>query len=464
MAKTLTNLDAFRTVSRDFASRQSPTATVFNVLALVAFASILIMELVSFERTIWATDVSVEKEMDDSLSIQFDIEVHAIECLHLRFAVWDQFGGIKVAPETKLLYFPLDLTGKNIAEAREVYAASSEATLASAAVLSRKGARPSPPAWASTSSELVRDGLSATTGAQDVTYILFFADWCPFSLDAGPVFDAAAAAVAGKHPHRDGVLEVKFFKVNCASHSELCRNANVDLFPTLRGYRRDGAVEDIRDGYTTEAIKAHLQRRLAGDSSFMAPPIFPGGCRLQGMVNVSRVPGRFSLVAESGNHSLNPSVANVSHTVHHFSFGSTAADSFTKSRIKNVKKVKEYAVVAEHLTPIDGRTFTTERAFEAPEHYLKVAHTKMGKKKALYQLTHTSQNRKIKGLERQLVPHIRFSYDFSPLTVSIQKRDKPWYEFLTSLIGLLGGSYTVVQLCGGATGSLAAALKGDKGQ
>jgi hypothetical protein len=44
------------------------------------------------------------------------------------------------------------------------------------------------------------------------------------------------------------------------------------------------------------------------------------------------------------------------------------------------------------------------------------------------------------------VPEGRFSYDLSPMAVVIKKKGKRWYEFITSICALIGGTFTVVGL------------------
>jgi ABC-type transporter Mla maintaining outer membrane lipid asymmetry permease subunit MlaE len=44
------------------------------------------------------------------------------------------------------------------------------------------------------------------------------------------------------------------------------------------------------------------------------------------------------------------------------------------------------------------------------------------------------------------VPQAVFQYDLSPIAVSLQRKGKRWYEFLTSLCAIIGGTFTVVGL------------------
>jgi Endoplasmic reticulum vesicle transporter len=44
------------------------------------------------------------------------------------------------------------------------------------------------------------------------------------------------------------------------------------------------------------------------------------------------------------------------------------------------------------------------------------------------------------------VPEARFSYDISPMAVLVKKKGKHWFEFVTSMCALIGGTFTVLGL------------------
>ena len=44
------------------------------------------------------------------------------------------------------------------------------------------------------------------------------------------------------------------------------------------------------------------------------------------------------------------------------------------------------------------------------------------------------------------MPQARFSYDLSPMSVNIVRKGKHFYEFITSMCALIGGTFTVVGL------------------
>lgn len=52
------------------------------------------------------------------------------------------------------------------------------------------------------------------------------------------------------------------------------------------------------------------------------------------------------------------------------------------------------------------------------------------------------------------VPEARFSYDLSPTAVVISRAGRRWYEFITSLCAIVGGTFTVFSLMDGVMHTL----------
>merc|ERR1711920_673040 len=154
-----------------------------------------------------------------------------------------------------------------------------------------------------------------------------------------------------------------------------------------------------------------------------------------------------------GNVNVNPALTNVSHLVNHISFGEKDAKSWATRQ-----KIPKDMIT--HITPLDGKRFIVERFHEAPQHYLKVVSTHIqGKKNVFYQMTHTDRTRKLRRENMGATPQARFTYDFSPMAVVVKPKSKRWYEFLTSLFAILGGTYTIVELTSGAVDTVGSAVK-----
>merc|ERR1712032_505513 len=166
--------------------------------------------------------------------------------------------------------------------------------------------------------------------------------------------------------------------------------------------------------------------------------MFSEGCRLMGHLEVSRVPGVLYFHAvHSQDKTLNLAFTNVSHHVHHLSFGEAPRRSI-------------YALPAEykrHVNPLDGKTFVSPKFHLAPQHYIKVVHTRF---EALglrsYQQTHQWS---VHPSDRRHAPHARFSYDFSPVEVLVTKSQRRWYDFVTHVFAIIGGAFSVTSILHG---------------
>ncbi len=159
------------------------------------------------------------------------------------------------------------------------------------------------------------------------------------------------------------------------------------------------------------------------------------GCQIQGVLEVPRVPGHFSILPTSrGNRSLDQKGTNVSHTVHHFGFSSGKNEQYVDQHVEQMH------LPTSSLYPLDKRMFAAERTHEAPHHFVSAITTRIENLPApLYQLTH---NTRIASIPADEVPYARFTYEISPMMVSIVTIKKHWYEGLTNLFALLGGTYT----------------------
>lgn len=166
--------------------------------------------------------------------------------------------------------------------------------------------------------------------------------------------------------------------------------------------------------------------------------MFKEGCRLNGFVEVARVPGTVHFQAQhSKEKTLNLAFTNVSHTVHHFSFGENPRRSM-HSLPSDYKK---------HINPIDGRTFSVDKFHKAPNHFIKVVHTRFAESGIRsYQQTHQHS---VRTLQRHSVPQAKFSYDLSPIEVVVSKGGRRWYDFVTQVFAIVGGCVSVVSMTTG---------------
>lgn len=168
------------------------------------------------------------------------------------------------------------------------------------------------------------------------------------------------------------------------------------------------------------------------------------GCSISGTLWVHRVPGAFHVIAKSDAHTFDAANTNTSHIVRHLSFGAPLSPSV-------MHRVPRDVAAAIH--PLDGRSFVNTAGAQSHEHYIKVVSTHyrtgtlVGTRDVLgYQQSVSS----MKFDAAPAVPEAKFSYDLSPTAVVIQQAGRRWYDFLTNLVAILGGAFTVFGLLDGA--------------
>merc|ERR1712050_513399 len=96
----------------------------------------------------------------------------------------------------------------------------------------------------------------------------------------------------------------------------------------------------------------------------------------------------------------------------------------------------------KHVSPLDGQGFSTSSFHEAHEHHLRVVSTVTSSGLA-YQFSHYGR---LQRLNESVIPQARFHFDLEPFAIQFTTEHKKWYDFLTSLLAILGGIFVVMRL------------------
>jgi len=259
-------------------------------------------------------------------------------------------------------------------------------------------------------------------------------------------------------------------KIDCMAEADLCREARVLAFPTLRWYQRGVPIApDYKMDRTVASLVGFAKRKLDMDEKYkdwesktpnadeeektrkrqlylQDRPDHPA-CQISGHLLVNRVPGNFHIEAKSKSHNLNAAMTNLSHVVHHLSFGEPL---MTGKNSRGVQRIlKQVPEEHQQFAPMDDHFYVTKDYHQAFHHYIKVVstHMNMGKSKkkklTAYQFLEQSQ---IVFYDDVNVPEARFSYDLSPMSVVVEKKGRKWYDYLTSLCAIIGGTFTTLGL------------------
>jgi len=445
-SKWAANLDAFRSVPKDLAEATVHGA-LLTAIAVVTCSVLFMCEVTAFLSAKPRTDIVLDSNQDSLLRINFDVHMLDMACDHLTVGVWDAFGTERMNITRNIQKQRIDHRGQDKGHA---YSEDELVELEfSDQSFTKEELQELDSDWSSSSDQFKHDNFQTVVDSHDFTFVNFYADWCPHCRMFGPIwtqFEDKVNKGEDTIKDADGVkANIRVLKINCVDFEETCQDQKVQSFPSIRLYRR-GQKEhqwvDYRgrrefDGLSTFAHEEVGKRHMHTGATYHE--IFSEGCRLKGSLEVARVPGTVHFQAmHTNDKTLNLAFTNVSHHVHHFTFGENP-------ELSMAQLPKEYR---KAINPIDGRTFIAPKFHMAPHHYIKVVNTRFDQSHLRsYQLTHQWNTRTI---QRKQVPQAKFSYDLAPVEVVVRKGDRRWYDFVTSIFAIIGGAFTVMSMTSGA--------------
>jgi len=240
---------------------------------------------------------------------------------------------------------------------------------------------------------------------------------------------------------RDGAERtVRLIKMNCVDFKHICYEKGIDAYPMLRLYKADGTFSLFEGKRDKDELTRWLERTVKMKSYGWASnhEVFERGCNVKGHVSVPRVPGALELMAGGNEQALNPSMTNVSHLVKHFAFSDPDHGKDHRRMFSMLPKE-----LRKHTTPLDGRNYVTQQFHQVWTHDFKVVGSVNSKNQMVYQFTH---QHRLSIVEKTVVPQARFHFDIEPFAILISKDEKKWYDFVTSMMAMLGGVFAMMRL------------------
>jgi len=446
----LRDYDLYRKIPKDL-TETTIHGSILSICAIIFMLSLFVAELWAFLTLQTVTNVVIDPNTDTLLRINFNITVMDMPCEFAMVDVVDVLGTRYENVTKNVNKWQVDENGvRRNYEGRNVEQQHIEHDIHHDI------------------EELHGNGIHAEAideatfdsyiKSHRMVFVNFYAPWCYWCQRLEPVWEAFAERVA-----RDET-PASIVKVDCVANRDLCMNQHIQAFPSLRIFL-DGVVQppDYRSDRTVDAFNEFLMERISHDEQLknMHPhereihqKLFEErnkkehpGCMMQGFLLVNRVPGNFHIEARSILHSLNPVMANLSHIVNHLSFGMP----LSKGASRALEEVSEEYFSLKSTEPMNNNVYVNDKLHQAYHHHMKVVSTNLelsrkysGKDAILaYQLVQSSQ---VMQYGEEDVPEARFAYDLSPMSVHITKKGKHWYEFVSSICAIIGGTFTVVGL------------------
>lgn len=427
-----------------------------SVCAMSVMAVLFLSETMAFAKSKIATSITVDENREPQIRLNFNITMMDLHCDFVSVDVWDALGTNRQNVTKNVDKWQIDAEGQRRIfggrnrEAREVVHDEHDRTLEE--MHAEDGVH---------AVELTEGNFDEFMQANDMAFVDMFAPWCVWCQRLAPTWEKFAQEVKKEN------MPIGVGKIDCMAQANLCRKQKVMAFPTLRWFQAGEPVTpDYKMDRTVDALVGFAKRKLEMDERYKkwqetagegsdeekkrklfqnSRPEHPG-CQVSGHLMVNRVPGNFHIEAKSKNHNLNAAMTNLTHRVNHLSFGDPIDEKSRKSK-RILKQVPE-----EHrqFSPMDDSMYHTADFHQAYHHYIKVVstHLNMGasgsaNSMVTYQFLEQSQ---IVYYDVNNVPEARFSYDLSPMSVVVEKQGRKWYDYLTSLCAIIGGTFTTLGL------------------
>lgn len=442
---------------KSFTLQATALGAGMSICAMLIMGVLFFSETAAFISTKIATSITLDENTQPQIRLNFNITLTDLPCDYVSVDVWDSLGTNRQNVTKNVDKWQLDaagvrriFSGRN-RDPRELVHDEHDMSLADMHFFEGQHA-----------TELTKENFKEWLEEYPMAFVDFFAPWCVWCQRLAPTWEKFAQEIK-----KEG-MPVGVGTIDCVKQADLCREQRTMAFPTLRWYHDGVAVKpDYKMDRTVTALTGFAKRKLEMDEKFKAWNENAGGvtdeeretkralfqqnrpehpaCQVSGHLMVNRVPGNFHIEAKSKNHNLNAAMTNLSHTVNHLSFG----EPIDEKNFKSKRILKQVPAEHRQFTPMNTKVFNTDAYHQAFHHYIKVVstHLNMGSSEAnwmmAYQFLEQSQ---IVYYDEENVPEARFSYDLSPMSVVVEKKGRKWYDYLTSLCAIIGGTFTTLGL------------------
>mmetsp|Transcript_35529 Transcript_35529/g.110033 ORF Transcript_35529/g.110033 Transcript_35529/m.110033 type:complete len:454 (+) Transcript_35529:605-1966(+) len=438
-------LDLWPKVPREL-SEASAAGGALSLCALAMTAWILVAEIGAFARTELASRVDVDAAGGSQLRVTFNMSFPHLHCDHASVDLWDKIGRNQLNVTANVEKWQLDEDGR-----RRMYQGRNRRAL------ELEHDAHHPPLHELHENGVHVDDVAGQPGwdqhvaAHEATFVEFFAPWCVFCQRLAPTWEALAEEL-----ERRGA-PVSVASVDCVAWPDFCHDMRVQAFPTLRFYHRGEQANEgeYRFDRTVDAMVDFVTKKIEAEQIYRQYPEARvahkanwnsdhPGCLVSGFLLVNRVPGNFHVRSFSKHHSLNTFRTNLSHVVHHLSFGAPLSAA-------HERRLRALGQTHARTASLDGRAYARgeDTSHVAFHHFIHVVPTRyvLGRfwrdRFSAFQTTH--QVHVLEYPDGQ-PPEARFAYDISPMSVVVEAKSRKWYDFVTSLLALIGGTFATFRL------------------
>lgn len=284
-----------------------------------------------------------------------------------------------------------------------------------------------------------RGGIFSVVAAVLMAY-MFFVETAVF-IGTGPVRERIDLDATMK------TSDALRMNINLEFPRLMCEDLTMELWRAKQRIHHPKYMETtvVVSRLNPETGKKRAYQRVNNPGNAPAVPKGFEGCALAGFVNGYNSPGAFKVSAPPGR--------NMSHTIKDFTFGTPPSGDQRRQLTKLAEKYR--MIQAGTLAGADYFYHANDKVFHHFIHVVPTNYALHGRKNFMaYQTLHQSH---LSHHDADEVDHwaAQFGFDVSPYVAVVTNRGSTrWYDFVTNLLAILGGTFTTVQLVERTAGAL----------
>ena len=414
---------------------------IISFIALFIMIILFLSETYAFLQRNIKSNVAIDINADEILQVNFNVTLYDVHCEFVSVDVWDTLG-------TNLQNVTKDISKWNLnkdGSIEKFHGRNDHQKQITHQQHSAQELEKQKHMGFVAAVDLTSENIEEFHNEHELVFIDFYSPWCSWCQKLAPTWDIFANEAFRQQ------LDVGVGKVDCVAQNELCKEERIVAFPSLRWFQEGKAImPDYKGERTVSALLQFARFKIDAyeDDEYDDEDDGEGhhpGCLVAGHLLVNRVPSHIAMEAKSINHELNSMMTNLTHRVNHFSFGQH--DGLFMSQLLHVLPIVNAIPEAEKRSdPMKDKLFPTNVFHQAFHHHMKVISTHVPflfSSGIVYQVLAESQVVIYKEME---MPEIKFIWDISPMSVSLEEEGRRWYDYITSLFAIIGGTYTTLGL------------------
>ena len=251
------SVDFYRRVPKDL-TEATTLGAVMSVCAMILMAILFSAETFAFAKSNIFTEIALDDNTDPQIQLNFNVTLYALHCDYVSVDVWDVLGTNRQNVTKNIEKWQIDAEGRRKSfsgrnrETRELIYETHEETL----------------------EELHENGVHAIEirdqahfkeflENNEMTFLNFYAPWCMWCQRLHPTWEKLAEVVAGDQ------MPVGIASVDCVKHIDICRQQNIQAFPTLRWYEAgEYQAPPYKSDRTVDALHNFAKRKLELNTKF----------------------------------------------------------------------------------------------------------------------------------------------------------------------------------------------------